>query len=381
MMKQVYLDYGATTPIDKRVFEAMAPFFSERFGNASSIHGFGRSAKDGVERARERIAQVIRADPAEIYFTGSGTESDNWALKGYALANRGRGDHIITSAAEHHAVLETCDWLEESGYRVTRLPVDDYGFVSIDDVSEAVTDRTILISVMHVNNEIGTINDIQALGSFARSKGIAFHTDAVQSFGKIPVDVNSMNIDLLTASAHKIYGPKGTGMLYVRKGVQLAKYIHGGAHERGLRAGTENVPAIVGFGIAAKICRKEMKKEQASIRELYNYFRQRVVDEIPRVRLNGHPVQRLAGNLNVSFADADGESILLSMDLRGIAASSGAACTAGGIEPSHVIRLLKLPQEYGDSSVRFTLGRYTTRSDIDYTVDVLKEVVERIRGL
>ncbi len=380
-MKQVYLDHGASTPVDKRVLEAMIPYFSGKFGNASSIHKYGRDAKDAMERSRERIAQVIRSSPEEIYFTSGGTESDNWALTGYASANRDKGNHIITVCIEHHAILHSCEVLTKQGFEVTYLPVDNDGVIDMQILKESFTDKTILVSVMHVNNEIGTINDLASIGAIVKENGAVLHTDAVQSFGKEPIDVNSMQIDMLTASSHKIYGPKGIGTLYVRDGLNLSKMIFGGSHERNMRAGTENVAAIAGFGTAAKLCRKDMDKERSFLNDLKEYFWDKMVNTIPDIRLNGHPENRVANNLSVSFANADAESILLSLDLRGIAVSSGAACAAGGIEPSHVIKALGLPKEFGNSALRFTLGRSTTRPDLDYTIDVLKEVVERIRSL
>jgi len=380
-MRHVYLDYGATTPVDKLVLDAMQPYFREHYGNASSIHKFGRDAKDAIERARERIAQIIRAQPDEIYFTSGGTESDNWALSGYAQAHKKKGNHIITTAVEHHAILHTCEYLKKQGFSVTFLPVQSDGLMDTDTLEAAFTDKTTLVSIIHVNNEIGSIHDLEEIGRIVKKYGAAFHTDAVQSFGKEPIDVNKMQLDMTSFSSHKIYGPKGVGALYIRNGETVNKMIYGGGHERNQRAGTENVAAIVGFGAAAKLYKREMKKERDALEELRNYLWQNIRNTIPDVRLNGHPENRIAGNLNVSFAHADGESIMLSLDLRGIAVSSGAACTAGGTEPSHVIKALHLPKEFRDSAVRFTLGRYTTRSDIDYTVDVLKEVVKRIRSL
>ncbi|MFC1555992.1 cysteine desulfurase family protein [candidate division KSB1 bacterium] len=380
-MNNVYLDYGATTPVDKRALESMQSFFRDHYGNASSIHSFGRDAKNALERARERIAQMIRSMPDEIYFTCGGTEADNWALKGYAYANKDKGRHIVTSVVEHHAILHTCHVLEEEGFEITYLPVDGDGIIDPDDLKNVLRKETLLVSLMHVNNETGVINDIGALGRIIREHGAVFHTDAVQSFGKLPIDVNRMNVDLLSVSSHKLYGPKGAGSLYIRDGLKMSSLLVGGSHEHGGRAGTENIPAIVGFGAAAHLCRKNMGKEQEAQKKLRDHFWDRISNEIGDCRMNGHHELRTANNLNVSFVGADGESILLSLDLRGIAASAGSACTAGGIELSHVIKALDLPPEYKDSAIRFTLGRYTTRSEIDYTVDVLKEIVERIRSL
>lgn len=378
---KVYLDYGASTPVDKRVLDAMLPYFRERFGNPSSIHGIGREAKDALEQARENIAQVVKAQPEEIYFTSGGTESDNWALTGYCLNNKDRGNHIVTNNAEHHAVLATCEVLKAQGFEVTYLPIEPDGTLDLSRLTDAITGKTLIVSIMHVNNEIGTINDLRAIGNIVKEKGAAFHTDGVQSFGKVPIDVNAMNLDMLSMSSHKLYGPKGVGALYIRKGTNIGKIMHGGSHEHNLRSGTENVPAIVGFGTAAKICKREMEKESKTLIELRTYLWELIKENIPDVRLNGPWEQRLPGNLNVSFKDADGESVLLSLDLHGVAASAGSACESGSIEPSHVITALKMPMEYAQSAVRFTLGRWTTRSEIDYTVSVLKDIVERVRSL
>ena len=378
---KVYLDYSASTPVDKRVLDAMLPYFREHFGNASSIHSYGRETKYALEQARENIAQVIRAQPEEIYFTSGGTESDNWALTGYCINNKNRGNHIVTNNAEHLAVINTCKFLEDQGFEVTYLPIEPDGTLNLNELKDAVTGRTLIVSIMHVNNEIGTVNDLKAIGKVVKGKGTVFHTDGVQSFGKVPIDVNTMNIDMLSMSSHKLYGPKGVGALYIRKGTNIAKLMYGGGHERNRRSGTENIPAIVGFGTAAKICKREMEKESKTLIELRTYFRDKIQENIPDVRLNGQWEQRLPGNLNVSFKDADGESVLLSLDLHGIAVSAGSACESGSIEPSHVITALKIPPEYAQSAIRFTLGRWTTRSELDYTVSVLKDIIERVRSL
>jgi cysteine desulfurase len=379
--KRIYLDYGATTPVDKRVVNAMTPYFRGKFGNASSIHSFGREAKDGIEKARENIALLIKASPEEIYFTSGGTESDTWAISGYCNGKRKKGNHIVTCVAEHPAVLNTVGSLEKFGFTVTSVPLEPDGTISIDLLREACTDKTILISIMHVNNEIGTINDLGTVGTIAKEFDAVFHSDCVQSFGKIPIDVNAMNIDLLSISGHKIYGPMGVGALYIRKGIVLEKLMYGGSQERKKRSGSENVAGIVGFGAAAALCRSEMKVKSSKLYDLSEYFWKRIQDSIPDVKLNGPSESRLAGNLNVSFKDADGESLLLSLDLHGIAASSGSACESGSVEPSHVIKSLNLPLEYEQSALRFTLGRWTSRSEIDYTVKMLKDVVERVRTL
>ncbi len=379
--KRIYLDYSATTPVDKRVFDAMTPYFRGKFGNPSSVHSYGREAKDGIEKARETIALLIKATPEEIYFTSGGTESDSWAVSGYCRGKNEKGNHIVTCVAEHPAVLNTVGYLQKLGYTVTSVPLEPDGTISINRLRDACTDRTILISIMHVNNEIGTINDVRSIGKIAKEFGAVFHSDCVQSFGKIPVDVNEMNIDLLSVSGHKIYGPMGVGALYVRKGLLLGKLMHGGIQERKKRSGTENVAGIVGIGAAAALCKNELKAGSVKLYDLSEYFWKRIQESISDVRLNGPSESRLAGNLNVSFKDADGESLLLSLDLHGIAASAGSACDAGSVEPSHVIKSLNLPPEYEQSALRFTLGRWTSRSDIDYTVKVLKDVVERVRTL
>ncbi|MCH7782111.1 cysteine desulfurase [candidate division KSB1 bacterium] len=380
-MQRIYLDYSATTPVDKRVLNAMMPYFREKFGNASSIHETGRDAKEALENAREQIARIIRAAPSEIFFTGGGTESDNWALTGYCLNNKSKGNRIVTVNTEHHAVLNTCKFLESQGFEVTYLPVEPDGTIDCNKLNEAITSETLIVSIMHINNEIGTIHDISRIGEITKEKGVVFHSDAVQSFGKIPIDVSATPVDMLSISAHKIYGPKGIGALYIRKGTNTGKFMHGGSHERNQRSGTENVAAAVGFGAAAEICKTEMEQESKFLLELRSYFLEKLKKKIPETRLNGVEESRLPGNLNVSFKDADGESVLLSLDLHGISASSGAACESGSIEQSHVIEALNQPPEYSQSSIRFTLGRWTTRSEIDTTVSVLVDIVERVRSL
>ncbi|MBN1350154.1 cysteine desulfurase NifS [candidate division KSB1 bacterium] len=379
-MRKVYFDHSATTAIDHRVIEEMMPYFSDKFGNASSIHTFGREAKIALETAREHIARTLHANAAEIIFASGGTESDNLALKGTAYREKKRR-HIITSNAEHHAVLRTCEFLQTQGFRITYLPVDKTGTVQPEVVAQHIDEDTFLISIMHANNEVGSINPIAGIGKIAREKGILFHTDAVQSFGKLPINVREMSIDMLSISAHKIHGPKGIGALYVRKGIVLEKLNHGGHHERDRRAGTENIPAIVGFGKAAVICQQEMGQESQRLATLRNAFYRQITENIPRVHLNGSFENRLPGNLNVAFEGIEGEALLLSLDLKGIAASSGSACTSGGVEPSHVLRAMGIPAELAQSSIRFSLGRGNSQEDVDYALSVLPEIVQRLRSI
>ncbi len=380
-MEHVYLDYSASTPVDKRVIESMLPYFRSKYGNASSIHKFGRDAKGAIERARSYISMLLKAAPEEVFFTSGGTESDNWAIIGYALKNSEKGKHIVTSVIEHPAVIKACKYLETVGFEVSYVDVEPDGKLDLEKIRNAVRPDTILFSFMHINNEIGNIYPLEDIGNIARENDIVFHTDAVQGFGKVALDVNRMNIDLLSLSSHKIYGPKGVGALYIRSGIELGRHIHGGSNEKNMRAGTENTPGIVGLGTAAKLCRSEIKKEAETLTGLRNYFWERMQEDIPGVKLNGLLENRLPGNLNTSIMDVDMESVLLSLDLHGIAVSSGSACAAGGVEPSPVIKALKLPPEYGDSAIRWTLGRFTSKEEIDYTLKILKEVVDRINGL
>lgn len=379
--KRIYLDHSATTPVDAEVLQAMLPYFREHFGNASSIHGFGQEAKVALEQARSDIARFLHAEPSEIVFTSGGTEADNWAIKGTALAFAGRKKHIITSKIEHHAVLYPCQYLQKHGFEVTYLPVDETGMVSVQQVEQAMREDTFLISIMHANNEIGTINPVAEIAALARQRGVLCHTDAIQTFGKLPLHVREMNIDLLSVSAHKVYGPKGIGALYIRQGLKLEKLLHGGRHERDRRAGTENVAAAVGFAKAVAICRQRMESDRAHMRELSELLQTRIREEIPGTRVNGHPAQRLPGILNVSFEGVESDSLLLSLDLKGIAASNGSACTSGIVEPSHVILALGLPKAMAQSAIRFSLGRENTREDIEYTVDALREILARLRKL
>jgi len=379
-MKRIYLDHAATTPTDPEVVKAMLPYFTDAFGNPSSIHSFGQEAKAAVEDARDKIASLIGARGEEIVFTGGGTEADNLALKGIAYANK-RGNHIITTAIEHHAVAESCKFLERRGFEVTYLPVDRCGLVDPDDVKKAISDKTILISVMHANNEVGTIEPIAEIGRIARESRVYFHTDAVQTVGHIPVDVNELGVDLLAISAHKLYGPKGVGALYIRKGTRITPLMLGGEQERRRRASTENVPAIVGFGKAAEIAQREVDGEAKRLISLRDRLTESLLELIERIHLNGHPTWRLPNNVNVSIEFVEGESLLLNLDLEGIAASTGSACSSASLEPSHVLLALGLPHELAHGSLRFTLGRETNEADIDRVLAALPPIVTRLRAM
>ena len=380
-MRKVYFDHSATTPVDPRVVEAMLPFLNEKFGNPSSIHSFGREVKVALEEAREAVADFCNARAADIYFTSGGTESDNIALKGIAYELRDKGKHIITSKVEHHAVLHTCKFLEKEGFEVTYVPPDKYGMIHPELVEKAIRKDTILITIMHANNEVGTINPIEKIGEIAKNKGVLFHTDAVQSFGKISIDLSKLPVDLMSMSAHKIYGPKGIGVLYVRKGVRLVQQSHGGGHERNRRPGTENIPGIIGMAKAVELRKEGMKKEDKYLKNLREKFHDQITKSIPRVFLNGHPEKRLAGHLNLSFQGIEGEALLLSLDLKGVAASSGSACTSGSIDPSHVLSAMGVKPELAQSSIRFTLGKDNTDEDVDYSVSILPEIVQRLRSM
>ncbi|NYE58040.1 cysteine desulfurase NifS [Carboxydothermus ferrireducens] len=381
-MERIYLDHGATTPLSREVLEEMMPYLTEKFGNPSSIHAFGREARKAIEDAREKVAKAINAsDPGEIVFTGGGTEADNLAIKGIARAYKHKGNHIITSAVEHHAVLDACLALQKEGFEVTVLPVDEYGMVSVEDVKKAITDKTILITIMHANNEVGTIQPIAEIGEIAREKGVYFHTDAVQTVGKIPVDVKELKVDLLSLSAHKIYGPKGVGALYVRKGLKLEPLANGGGQERKRRPGTENVAGIVGLGKAIELAVAEMPEESARLTKLRDKLIKGVLERIPYVRLNGHPTKRLPHNANFSVEFVEGESMLLMLDMKGIAASSGSACTSGSLDPSHVLLAMGIPHEVAHGSLRLTLGKANTEEQIDYVLEVLPGIVERLREM
>ncbi|MBM6947656.1 cysteine desulfurase NifS [Mordavella massiliensis] len=381
MDRLIYLDNAATTRTAPEVVEAMLPYFSESYGNPSSVYSFAAKNKDAVTGTRETIAKILGADTSEIYFTAGGTESDNWALKAAAEAYASKGKHIITTKIEHHAILHTGAYLEKRGYEVTYLDVDENGVVSPAAVEAAIRPDTILISVMFANNEIGTIEPIREIGQIARAHGVLFHTDAVQAFGQIPIRVDDCCIDMLSASGHKLNGPKGIGFLYIRKGVKIRSFIHGGAQERKRRAGTENVPGIIGLGAAAQRAARSMEERTAKERELRDHLIGRVLAEIPYSRLNGHPTDRLPNNANFSFRFIEGESLLIMLDMKGICASSGSACTSGSLDPSHVLLAIGLPHEIAHGSLRLTLGEETTREDIDYVVDALKEIVARLRDM
>lgn len=381
MGKFIYLDNAATTKTAPEVVDAMLPYFTENFGNPSSIYEIAGRSKDGVTKARESIAQVLNAKTEEIYFTAGGSEADNWALKAAFEAYGKKGKHIITTKIEHHAILHTCQYLETRGAEITYLGVDENGVVDLDELQSAIRPDTILISIMFANNEIGTIQPIKEIGQIAKEHGILFHTDAVQAFGQVPIDVDECNIDMLSSSGHKINGPKGIGFLYIRKGVKIRSFVHGGAQERKRRAGTENVPGIVGYGVAAKMAAETMKERTAKEIELRDYLIGRITSEIPYCRLNGHPVDRLPNNCNISFQFIEGESLLIMLDMEGIAASSGSACTSGSLDPSHVLLAIGLPHEIAHGSLRLTLSAETTKEDVDYTVDAIKRIVERLRSM
>ncbi|UCD16210.1 MAG: cysteine desulfurase NifS [Candidatus Zixiibacteriota bacterium] len=381
-MKQVYLDYNSTTPMDERVLEAMKPYFTEKYGNASSVHHFGREAKTALEETREKVADFIGADPSEIYFTSGGTESDNIALKGTASYRRKKKDHIIVSAIEHHAVLEAAKFLEKNGFAVDYLGTDLEGFVSPDELREKITDRTSMVSIMHANNEVGTIQDIPALAEITRGKDAVFHTDAVQTVGKIEVDVEQLKVDMLAMSAHKFYGPKGVGALYIRKGLKVTPLIHGGHHEKKRRPGTENIPGIVGFGKALELAEENREQEHHRLSDLADFFIDQIQAKISNVYLNGPRHEgRIPSTVNLSFEFIEGESIILSLDMKGIAVASGSACTSGSLEPSHVLRAMGVSAELAQGSIRFSMGRFTTKEDLEYTVSVLPEIIERLRSM
>ncbi len=381
MNKPIYLDNAATTRVYPEVVDAMSPYFTEYFGNPSSIYSFAGKAKEAVDKARSILAKGIGARPEEIYFTAGGSEADNWAIKAAAEACGDKGKHIITSKIEHHAVLHTCEYLKKKGYEITYLDVDEKGSINLEELKRAIRPDTILISVMTANNEIGTIEPIEQIGAVAKGHGILFHTDGVQAFGHIPMDVDAMNVDMLSASAHKINGPKGIGFLYIRKGVKIRSFIHGGAQERQRRAGTLNVPGIVGFGKAAELAFAHMEDHAAYETELRDYLIERVLGEIPHSRLNGERQKRLPGNANFCFRFIEGESMLIWLDRQGICGSSGSACTSGSLDPSHVLLAIGLPHETAHGSLRLTLSYENTKEEIDYTVEQLTEIIERLRGM
>ena len=381
MKKLIYLDNAATTKTAPEVVEAMLPYFSEYYGNPSSIYSLAGESKKAVTQARETIAEALGAKPEEIYFTAGGSEADNWALKAAAEYYKNKGNHIITTKIEHHAVLHTCQWLEKQGFEVTYLNVDENGIVKLEELKKAIRPTTILISVMFANNEIGTLQPIREIGQIAHENGILFHTDAVQAFGQVPIQVDEYQIDMLSASGHKLNGPKGIGFLYIRKGVKLRSFIHGGAQERKRRAGTENVPGIVGFGKAVERAVSTMKERTDKERELRDYLIGRVQKEIPFTRLNGHRTLRLPNNANFSFQFIEGESLLIMLDMEGICGSSGSACTSGSLDPSHVLLAIGLPHEIAHGSLRLTLNEEITREDLDYVVENLKKIIERLRSM
>ena len=380
-MKRIYLDYTATTPTRPDVVKAMLPYFTDVFGNPSSIHSYGQEGKGAIEEARVKVAELIGAQDEEIVFTSGGTEADNFALKGVAYANEKKGNHIIASPIEHHAVMETCKFLEQRGFRVTFLPVDEYGMVDPDDVRRAITSETILISVMHANNEIGTIEPIAEIGKLAREAEICFHTDAVQTVGHIPVDVDEFGVDLLSLSAHKLCGPKGVGALYIRKGTKLTPFMHGGEQERRRRASTENIPGIVGMGKAVELVRQEMSEEAERLTLLRDRLIKGLMEQIDHVHLNGHPRARLPNNVNVSIDFVEGESMVLNLDLEGICASTGSACSSASLEPSHVLLATGVLPEQAHGSLRLTLGRWTIEEDIQRVLEVLPRIVAKLRAM
>ncbi len=377
----IYLDNAATTRTAPEVVEAMLPYLTEQYGNPSAIYSLGSAGKKAINEARRTIAAAIGAKPEEIYFTAGGTEADNWALKAAAECCAGKGRHIITTKIEHHAVLHACGYLEKNGYEVTYLDVDRDGILDSEALKEAIRPDTVLISVMFANNEIGTIQPIREIGAIARERGILFHTDAVQAFGQIPIDVEEMHIDMLSASAHKLNGPKGTGMLYIRSGLKIRSFIHGGAQEKGVRAGTENVPGIVGFAAAVRRALSRMEEKAGRERELRDYLIRRIEGEIPYCRLNGHREKRLPGNVNISFRFIEGESLLIMLDMRGVCASSGSACTSGSLDPSHVLLAIGLEHEEAHGSLRMTLSEENTQEELDEVVGHLAEIVQRLRDM
>lgn len=379
-MKRIYLDHAATTPVHPKAVKAMSPFFTERFGNASTLYSYGHEAKEAMENARSKIAAFVGAKSSqEIIFTSGGTESDNFAICGIAWANKNKGNHIITTSIEHHAVLNTCKFIEKRGFRVTYLPVDEYGLVDPEDVKKAITDKTILISIMQANNEVGTIEPLAEIGKIAREKEIYFHTDAVQSFGHIPINVDELNVDLLSASAHKLYGPKGVGMLYIRKGIKIVPFLYGGEQENRRRASTENVAGIIGFGKACELAAQHMEEESIHLASLRDKLIRGLLGKIEFTRLNGHPTKRLPGNVNVSIKYVEGESMLLKLDGKGICASSGSACTSSILEPSHVLTAMGIPPDIAHSSLRFTVGRENTEYDVNYVLEVLPDIIKELR--
>ena len=380
-MNRVYLDNAATTPVNQQVLDAMIPYFREQYGNASSVYETGREARKAVEKARRQAAEAIHAKPQEVYFTAGGSESDNWAIKGAAFSRRTKGNQIITTAIEHHAVLHTCEWLGKQGFSVTYLPVDEYGLVTPEQVEAAITEQTILITIMAANNEIGTLLPIKEIAEVANRHKVLFHTDAVQALGAVPVDVQEWGVDMLSLSAHKFHGPKGVGLLYVKSGVRLDNLLHGGAQERGKRAGTDNLPAIVGLGEAIERAARLQPQTAEHQRRLRDRLIQGLTERIPDIRLNGHPQKRLPGNVNISIRFIEGEAMLLRLDLSGIAASSGSACTSGSLDPSHVLLAIGLPHEVAHGSLRFSFSDESTDQDVDEVLRVLPPIVQTLRDM
>lgn len=381
-MKKTYMDHAATTPTDVEVVKAMEPYFSLKYGNPNSIHSFGQEAREAVEEAREKIAHLIGANSSEIIFTAGGTEADNYAIKGIAWANQKKGNHIITSKIEHHAVLHSCQFLEKQGFKVTYLPVDKYGLIDPEDVKRAITDKTILVTIMHANNEIGTIEPIKEISKVVKKAGVYFHSDSVQTTGHIPIDVNDLGVDVLSLSGHKFYGPNGVGALYLRKGTRIVNLIDGGAQEKNRRAGTENVVGIVGLGKAAELAEKRLQQgKEDEVIKLRDKLIKGFTEKIDHTRLNGHPTKRLPGNTNFCFEFIEGESMLLSLDMEGVAASSGSACTSGSLSASHVLLAIGLPHEIAHGSLRLTLGKDNTEEEVDYIVGILPGIIEKLRAL
>ena len=381
MDKFIYLDHAATTKCSPEAVQAMLPYFTEYYGNASTIYQLGAQSKKAIQNTRSKIAESLHADPSEIYFTAGGSESDNWALVATAEAYASKGKHIITSKIEHHAILHTCEYLEKRGFQITYVDVDSNGIVKLDELEKAIRPDTILISIMFANNEIGTIQPIEEIGRIAKEKGILFHTDAVQAYGHVPIDVEELHIDMLSASGHKLNGPKGIGFLYIRKGVKIRSFVHGGAQERGRRAGTENVPGIVGLGVAIEKAFSGMEERIQKETKMRDYLIERIEKEIPYCRLNGDRVKRLPGNVNLSFEFIEGESLLIMLDMKKICASSGSACTSGSLDPSHVLLAIGLPHEIAHGSLRLTLDHENTMEEMDYVVDAVREIVEKLRAM
>ncbi|XVG95078.1 cysteine desulfurase NifS [Eubacteriales bacterium KG127] len=382
-MRQVYLDYSATTPVKDEVLQAMIPYFTEIYGNPSSLYSAGLNSKAALDKAREQVAELINADPKEIFFTGSGTEADNWAIEGIAdvMSKGGKGNHIITTKIEHHAILHTCEYLATHGYEVTYLDVDSEGRVGLEDLEKAIKSDTILISIMMVNNEVGTIQNIRDMAGIARKHKVFFHTDAVQALGNIPIDVQALGVDLMSMSSHKIYGPKGVGALYIKKGVRLSNFVHGGAQEMGKRAGTENLPGIVGFGKAAEIAKRDFTSHIAHSKQVRDYLLKKISASISAVEVNGSMKHRHPGNLNITFDFIEGESLLILLDMKGISISTGSACSSKSLKPSHVLDAMGVPWEKIHGTVRMTVGDFTTKEDVDYVVDELEKIVKTLREI